>query len=192
MYFHVAAKLHRKPTGPQVAAQDALINFRVLAAGLEQRQLISVGPSSRLAHQSGLTTSMPNPAILALLSPPQDSTPMLGVMSLNRPGTDHADDKGVVPHGLSAHILPSSATMIGVCMTVLSIGHLSSRGEFRMVLDKLLAADAIVFLVSASLSFLSMRSRELGGRYETLAEAVFIGALGLLALVAVVFAFAVT
>ncbi|MGZ5271896.1 MAG: hypothetical protein ACXWC6_14885 [Ramlibacter sp.] len=113
-------------------------------------------------------------------------------MSPNHPGTDRADDEGVVANGLSAHILPSSATMVGVCMTVLSIGHLSPRGAFRMVLDKLLAADALVFLVSASLSFLSMRSRAFGARSETLAEAVFIGALGLLALVAVVLAFAIT
>lgn len=113
-------------------------------------------------------------------------------MSLNSPGADHGDDERVVTNGLSAHILPSSATMVGVCMTVLSIGHLSPRGEFRMVLDKLLAVDALVFLLSASLSFLSMRSRRLGGRHETLAEAVFVGALGLLALVAVALAFAIT
>lgn len=117
---------------------------------------------------------------------------MLGAMSPNRPGADDAHDERVVSRGLSAHILPTSATMIGVCMTVLSIGHLSSRGEFRMVLDKLLAVDALVFLISASLSFLSMRSRHFGSRYETQAEAVFIGALGVLALVAVVLAFAIT
>ena len=54
--------------------------------------------------------------------------------------------------GLSAHILPTSATMIGVCMTVLSIGHLRPSGELRMVVDKLLAVDALVFLISALLS----------------------------------------
>lgn len=117
---------------------------------------------------------------------------MLGAMSPDRSGADRADDERVLPHGLSAHILPTSATMVGVCMTVLSIGHLSPRGEFRMVLDKLLAADALVFLVSALLSFLSMRSRQSGGRYESRAEAVFIVALGVLALVAVVLAFAIT
>lgn len=117
---------------------------------------------------------------------------MLGAMSSDRPSAVPAGDERVVPNGLSAHILPSSATMVGVCMTVLSIGHLSPRGEFRIVLDKLLAADALVFLVSASLSFLSMRSRESGGRHETLAEGVFIGGLALLTLVAVALAFAIT
>ena len=94
--------------------------------------------------------------------------------------------------GLSAHILPTSATMIGVCMTVLSIGHLSPGGEWRMVVDKLLAIDALIFLVSAGMSFMSMRAQRFGTRYEARAEAVFIAGLGLLALVAVMLAFAIT
>lgn len=97
-----------------------------------------------------------------------------------------------VGNGLSAHILPTSATMIGVCMTVLSIGHLGPGGDWRMVVDKLLAIDALVFLVSAAMSFLSMRSQRFGVRYEARAEAVFIAGLGLLALVAVMLAFAIT
>ena len=93
--------------------------------------------------------------------------------------------------GLSAHILPTSATMIGVCMTVLSIGHLGAAGELRMVVDKLLAVDALVFLVSALLSFMSMRSCRFGARYEARAELIFITGLGLLALGAVILAFAI-
>ena len=95
-------------------------------------------------------------------------------------------------NGLSAHILPTSATMIGVCMTVLSIGHLGPGGPWRMVVDKLLAVDALVFLTSALLSFMSMRSRRFGARFEARAELVFIAGLGLLALGAMVLAFAIT
>ena len=98
----------------------------------------------------------------------------------------------VLGTGLSAHILPASATMIGVCMTVLTIGHLGPRGDLRMLVDKMLAIDALVFLVSALLSFMSMRSRHVGRRYETHAETVFIAGLGLLALGAMVLAFAIT
>ena len=98
----------------------------------------------------------------------------------------------VLGTGLSAHILPASATMIGVCMTVLTIGHLGPRGDLRMLVDKMLAIDALVFLVSALLSFMSMRSRRVGRRYETHAETVFIAGLGLLALGAMVLAFAIT
>ncbi|MDR3453699.1 MAG: hypothetical protein P4L96_13035 [Rhodoferax sp.] len=94
--------------------------------------------------------------------------------------------------GLSTHILPTSATMVGVCMTVLSIGHLGPGGDARMVIDKLLAVDAVVFLASALLSFMSIRGGHANGRLESRAEVVFIVGLGLLALGAVVLAFAIT
>ncbi|RIX84616.1 hypothetical protein [Acidovorax cavernicola] len=91
---------------------------------------------------------------------------------------------------LSAHILPTSATMIGVCMTVMSIGHLGPRDDMRLLIDRLLAVDALVFLASALLSFISMRSRRSGARLEACGEVVFIAGLGLLALGAVTLAFA--
>jgi hypothetical protein len=92
--------------------------------------------------------------------------------------------------GLSAHILPTSATMIGVCMTVMSIGHLGPRDDLRLVIDRMLAIDALVFLASALLSFIAMRSRRSGVRLEAWGEMVFIAGLGLLALGAVTLAFA--
>ena len=92
--------------------------------------------------------------------------------------------------GLSAHILPTSATMIGVCMTVMSIGHLGPRDDMRLLIDRLLAVDALVFLTSAVLSFISMRSRRSGARLESWGEGVFIAGLALLALGAVTLAFA--
>lgn len=95
------------------------------------------------------------------------------------------------PNGLSTHILPTSATMIGVCMTILSIGHLGGGSEWHMLIDKLLAGDALVFLASALLSFISMRSNRFGASYETRAEVVFIVGLGVLALGAVALAFAI-
>lgn len=82
--------------------------------------------------------------------------------------------------------------MIGVCMTVLSIGHLAPADGLRIVVDKLLAVDAIIFLISAALSFLSMRSRRTGVLYEARAETIFILGLALLAMVAVVLAFSIT
>jgi hypothetical protein len=93
--------------------------------------------------------------------------------------------------GVSAHILPTSATMIGVCMTVLTIGHLGSGGPWRMLIDKVLAVDALVFLVSALLSFVSIRTSIAARNYESRAEVVFVVGLGLLALGAVGLAFAI-
>lgn len=82
--------------------------------------------------------------------------------------------------------------MIGVCMTVLSIGHLNPGGELRWVVDEFLAVDALVFLTSAMLSFVSIRVRRPGMRYEAHAEVVFIAGLGILTMVALVLAFAIT
>jgi len=95
------------------------------------------------------------------------------------------------PGGLSRHILPASATMIGVCMTVLSIGHIGPVGEMHWVIDKLLAMDALIFLASAVLSFMSMRAESLSPALELRAEWVFIVGLALLALAAMVLAFAI-
>jgi hypothetical protein len=97
----------------------------------------------------------------------------------------------ITSNGLSAHILPTSATMIGVCLTTLYISLLGPGGTRRVVVDKLMAVDGLVFLASAVLSFISMRSRHSAVHFEGYAEMVFIAGLGFLALGAVVLAFAV-
>ncbi len=81
--------------------------------------------------------------------------------------------------------------MIGVCLTALYISLLSPMGAQRMVIDKLLAVDTLVFLLSATLSFMSMRARGRAAAYESYAEAIFIAGLGLLSLVALTLAFVV-
>ncbi len=106
------------------------------------------------------------------------------------PQADQLDNADSAANGLSAHILPTSATMIGVCMTVMSIGHLGPRDDLRLVIDRLLAVDALVFLASALLSFISMRMRRSGARLEAWGEVVFIAGLALLALGAVALTFA--
>ena len=92
---------------------------------------------------------------------------------------------------LSTHILPTSATMIGVCMTVLSLIHLAPGSELRWALDKLLALDALAFLASAVLSFTSMRRESDAVALERRAESIFIAGLGLLAFGAVAIAFVI-
>lgn len=110
-----------------------------------------------------------------------------------RPADPGLGDAGVGGgSGLSVHILPTSATMIGVCLTALYISLLSPIGAQRLLVDKLLALDALVFLISAWLSFMSMRVQSRSARYESVAESVFMGGLGLLVLGAVVLAFAVS
>jgi len=93
--------------------------------------------------------------------------------------------------GLSEHILPTAATMVGVCMTVLSIGRLSRSGRLGFFVDKLLAFDSVVFLASAALSFVAIRIATNTDSVETWAEKLFLLGLSLCAVVAVVIALAI-
>jgi small-conductance mechanosensitive channel len=99
--------------------------------------------------------------------------------------------KSGLSNGLSAHILPVSATMVGVCMTVVSIVKLVHPSGIGFVIDKLLAADSLIFLASAILSFMSMQRTEAEGaaQLERWAETAFLFALGLVAIAAVLLGF---
>lgn len=80
---------------------------------------------------------------------------------------------------LSQHVLPTSAVMIGVCMTVISILKLVHVGPIDTVIDRLLAFDSLVFLASAALSYASMRNERHKG-LERHADVTFmIGLMGL-------------
>ena len=82
--------------------------------------------------------------------------------------------------------------MIGVCLTALYISLLGPPSAGRVLVDKLLALDGLVFLASAVLSFMSMRLRSRAVRYEALGENVLVAGLGLLALGGLVLAFVVS
>ena len=58
------------------------------------------------------------------------------------------------------HILPTSVTMAGVCITVISIIKLTERSySFTTSIDDFLAVDSLAFLFSAFLSYLLLRSQ---------------------------------
>jgi hypothetical protein len=92
---------------------------------------------------------------------------------------------------VSQHILPTSATMLGVCITVLSIGKLAPHGSLHWMFDKLLALTSLVFLTSAALSFASIRSHAKSAQREAAAESIFLAGLALLGVVTLVIVFAV-
>lgn len=79
--------------------------------------------------------------------------------------------------------------MIGVCMTVISIVKLVHLSGIGVVIDRVLATDSIIFLLSAMLSFSSMQRNEDAARLERWAEATFLVALGLVAVAALILAF---
>lgn len=106
-------------------------------------------------------------------------------------GTAPQSIEDVVRNSLSSHILPTAATMVGACMTVLSIGRLSHAGRLGVFVDKMLAFDSVIFLVSAMLSFVAIRMATRPGRIEMWAEDLFLVGLSLSAVVAVLIAFAI-
>lgn len=73
---------------------------------------------------------------------------------------------------LARHILPTSATMVGVCMTVISIIKLLHLGRAGTWIDKLLAIDSLIFLASAMFSYISLRKESMA-LFENYADTSF-------------------
>ena len=74
---------------------------------------------------------------------------------------------------LSSHILPVSATMIGVCMTVISVIQLGPKSGVSSWADNLLAIDSLFFLVSMMLSYWSIRHQDQLVKAEIYADRFF-------------------
>jgi hypothetical protein len=81
---------------------------------------------------------------------------------------------------LSQHIMPTSATMVGVCITVIGIVRLIEvHAAITTIIDDVAAVAAVIFLLSTLLSFASLRAA--AAWPERYADVVFL--LGLLMLV---------
>ncbi|MBI1174609.1 MAG: hypothetical protein GC139_04995 [Sideroxydans sp.] len=90
---------------------------------------------------------------------------------------------------LSGHILPNSATMAGVCVTVISIIKGMHIGYSGLMIDKILALDSVIFLGSAACSYFAMRTTRLASRLENLADSSFMFGLLLMVVGTVGFSF---
>lgn len=90
---------------------------------------------------------------------------------------------------LSHHILPNSATMVGVCIMVISIVKGMNSGMEIYLIDKALAIDSVMFMLSALLSFLSIRTDYNSVRLEGAAEIIFLLGLGSMTIITVIFTF---
>ena len=76
---------------------------------------------------------------------------------------------------IANHILPTSATMTGVCVTIISIVRLTeTRHHISTVIDNLLAINSLFFLVSCFLSYLSMRPIPQTEKFEKYADVFFL------------------
>jgi len=78
------------------------------------------------------------------------------------------------------HIFTVSSAMVGVCLTVIGlIRVVITLGTADTLADDLLAADALLFLLSCLLSYWALRSRGLRRmhRLEKIADGIFIVAM---------------
>jgi len=78
-----------------------------------------------------------------------------------------------IDNAISKHILPTSATMVGVCMTVISILKLSAKSSNTWA-DEILAVDSLLFIMSAIFSYVSIRNQLGESKYEDWADKIFI------------------
>ncbi|MFD0935100.1 hypothetical protein ACFQ12_07875 [Methylobacterium trifolii] len=94
--------------------------------------------------------------------------------------------------GLSHHILPNAGTMIGVCTTLIGLVKILEARIGPSHVDEYAALAALLFLTSATTSYLSMRmvadSRS-AARLERIADLAFVAGLLGLSLIGILFAY---
>ncbi len=74
------------------------------------------------------------------------------------------------------HILPTSAQLVGVCVTVISLEKARHFGEAGMIISKLLVINYMLFTSSAWLSYASIRGYKMN-QMEKYADQFFMVAL---------------
>jgi hypothetical protein len=79
--------------------------------------------------------------------------------------------------------------MVGVCIMVISIVKSMPSDMVSYLIDKALAIDSVLFLISALFSFLSIRLERSTLRLERWAEVIFILGLVSMTMIAVIFSF---
>ena len=90
------------------------------------------------------------------------------------------------------HIFSISATLVGVCLTVIGIFNVSRRlSHIKSYGEELLALDALLFLATCIHSYIALRSRrqERKQRFEHITEQMFFVALVLMAFICVFIVF---
>lgn len=102
------------------------------------------------------------------------------------------DSEIYLEENICTHIFTVSATLVGVCLTVIGlIRVIITLKKIDTLADDLLAVDAILFLVSCLLSYWAMRSHKIKRMHqiERFADGTFILALLLMAGVCGIIAF---
>jgi len=90
---------------------------------------------------------------------------------------------------ISIHIFSVSATMVGVCLTV--IGILNFISNKKTIVDEITAVDALIFLISCVLSYLAIRTKDNKRRFllEKRVDVIFLSGILLMVFICVLIAF---
>jgi len=94
-----------------------------------------------------------------------------------------ADQEELIETELSVHIFTVSANLVGVCLAVIGIFRaIDKLTSFDSFADDLLTLDALAFLLSSLLAYLSLRARirTRRRRLERLADVAFLAGLALM------------
>ena len=109
-------------------------------------------------------------------------------------GSDEREQRAGTSRELSENIFSVSAAMVGVCITVIGLFRIVSRSQHvDSIADNLLSIDALIFLASCFLAYLGLRARSSRNkrRFERGADYLFLAALTMMSVVAVLIAYEV-
>ncbi len=102
--------------------------------------------------------------------------------------SDHRPESANGKKYISHHILPTAANLLGLCFVILSVIKVMKLGA-QTIIDELVAAAIVIFLVASLFSYASIRSQARADLYEKIADIVFLSGLGLLTLTAIIIVF---
>jgi hypothetical protein len=89
---------------------------------------------------------------------------------------------------ISHHILPTAANLLGLCFVILSFMKITRMG-LETIIDELVAAAIIIFLIACVFSYASIRSSKGDDSYERIADSIFMVGLLLLTMASLVIVF---
>jgi len=106
---------------------------------------------------------------------------------------DESQKEAMLEEDIAIHIFSTSATMVGVCLTVIGFFKLLFQMQIIGTLgDDLLAVDALLFLIACVLSYWALRMRTARRRRitEKCADIIFLLALSMMTLICALITYA--
>ena len=108
---------------------------------------------------------------------------------------NNGKQKRELEEDICIHIFTVSSAMVGVCLTVIGLVRVViTLGRADTVADDLLAADALLFLISCFVSYAALRSRRAPRmrQLERVADSVFILAMIVMVAICAFLTYAIT